>query len=255
MAPSGTYLPHIAVIETYGDVSFNASGAADIIPLYDVAPAIIMGVQAIVILLLSTLMMFWYIPQDASYRGLGDYPVKWFWAELASRFGTQRWMALSYFTNFWMSILIAGMELIGMGLFATGMPEMAYAWTPTIGFYGAVFGYAVSPIFALTYLTQTVLNGGLEKVSYSADYTNTMFMCVVGFLQLYVATISHFLYTDRMVAYGHANFDKTAKVVAAEPETKVEAIPVDEADVPFNSNPMPESTGTAPEAGRSAAAK
>ena len=41
MAPPILKLP--AVIEVYGDVQFNATGAADIIPLYDTGPGIAIG--------------------------------------------------------------------------------------------------------------------------------------------------------------------------------------------------------------------
>lgn len=231
-------------------MQFNASGAADIIPLYDVTPAIIMGSQSLIILTLSILMMFTYIPQDKTYvglgvisdayRGLGQFPVNWFWNAM-NTYNSQRWMAASYFVNFLMAALIAGIELIAFGLYMTGSPELAYLYTPTIGFYGSVFGYVVSPMFALIYMTQARIWGGLEKKSYEADYTNSIFMCACGFLQLYVAVVSHFLYTDRYVAYGRANFGKKTTVVAEVAEVKVEEITTVDIDVPFNSNSVPES--------------
>ena len=51
-----------AVIETYGDVQFNLTGAADDIPAYDTGPAIAIGAQAVASTVVWLLCLFVYTP-------------------------------------------------------------------------------------------------------------------------------------------------------------------------------------------------
>lgn len=69
------YSKAAAVIEHYGSVSFNATGAADIIPLYDNGPALAMAAQALVAVGIWFLFLFTYMKQDMTSTGLNMYPI------------------------------------------------------------------------------------------------------------------------------------------------------------------------------------
>ena len=129
------------------------------------------------------------------------------WSNITS--GTQGWMAASYMFNFWLNLLIGGVEFVAFLLFSQGWPELSYIWVPTIGYYGSIFLYTLSPFFALVHMTQPTTAGGLYKYSYAGDYANDIFLMSVGLVQWVFCSVVHVQYVDRFIAHAHAVYDDT----------------------------------------------
>lgn len=135
----------------------------------------------------------------------------WFWNNLTN--GTTGWMAASYFCHFWISLIVGGVELVAFFLFWAGMPDLVYLWVPTVGFYGSILAYPISPMLALVHMTEPVAHGGLYKVSYSENYTNDIFLMMCGMLQWAFTSVAHLNYTNRFIAH--------AKAISPKPEPEV----------------------------------
>ena len=179
------------VLEVYGDVTFNATGAGDVIPYEDYGSAIAMGVQALVGVVWWFICLFVYTPENQSYKGLVYVPVGWFWTNL--RNPTRGWMAASYLSVFIANILVSFMELFAWFLFMKGVPELHYVWTP-FGYFGSIILYAFSPLFALTHMSQPTKQGGLNGVTYAEDYANDMFLMIPGMVYWAYSSITHIWY-------------------------------------------------------------
>ena len=128
------------------------------------------------------------------------------WDALVS--GDQKWMAGSYFSLFAVNLLIAVMELIAWLLFSSGYPEFAYIWVPSLGYYGSMILYTVSPFMALFHATFAVLDGGLARDSDADGYANDIFLICGGFIQWGFSMTVHVMATQRFINHGHALFDE-----------------------------------------------
>ena len=61
-------------------------------------------------------------------------------------------MAASYMFNFWINMIVGVGELIAFLLFSNGQPWFSYIWTPYVGYYGSIFLYLFSPMFAMVHM-------------------------------------------------------------------------------------------------------
>ena len=113
-------------------------------------------------------------------------------------------MAKSYMLNFWVNLVIGGVELLAAGLCVLEMPTLAYVWVPSAGYWGGIFLYTLSPIFAMVHMTKPEAEGGLNAVAYSEDYSNDMFLMTVGMLGWAFSTVTHLLWTERYMAHVRA---------------------------------------------------
>ena len=103
------------MIEVYGNVSFNATAAAETNPLTDSTPAFVMGFQALMSVMVWFTFLFVYTPKNGISSGIQALPLTWMWSNLTS--GTQGWMAASYLSNFLVNMIVGLGELIAFLLF------------------------------------------------------------------------------------------------------------------------------------------
>ena len=157
----------------------------------DIDAGIHIGIQAIVGTLWWFLNFFIYIQNVEPLENASNQatlPGIWMWSNLSN--SSVGWTAASYFSNFWIYLIVSFGETVAWVLYLAGQPDWFAWWVTTVGWYG-VFLMFLPPLFAAFQLFLGTPEGGFAGNS-SVDFGNNSVFLLSGGVAVWIqAAVIH----------------------------------------------------------------